>query len=90
MKRFLSLDWDAVAGITAAVAALVLHFLHIVKAGALLTMVLLLLGLRLVRDLRREAGASLQVGGLGLFFFTMWTRVRPTGSQQREARSERF
>ena len=36
------------------------------------------------------AGASLQVGGLGLFFFTMWTRVRPTWSQQREARGERF
>ena len=42
------------AGITAAVAALVLHFLHIVEAGALLTMVLLLLALLLVRDLRCE------------------------------------
>jgi hypothetical protein len=54
MKRFLSVDWDAVAGITAAVAALVLHFLHIVKAEALLTMMLLLLALLLLRDLRRE------------------------------------
>jgi heme/copper-type cytochrome/quinol oxidase subunit 1 len=35
-------------------------------------------------------GASLQVGGLGLYFYTMWTRIRPTGSQQREARGERF
>jgi len=54
MKRFLSLDWDAIAGITAAVAALVLHFLHIVQAEALLTMMLLLLALLLLRDLRRE------------------------------------
>jgi uncharacterized membrane protein YfcA len=54
MKRFLSVDWDAVAGISAAVAALVLHFLHIVQADALLAMMLLLLALLLLRDLRRE------------------------------------
>jgi hypothetical protein len=54
MKRFLSLDWDAVAGITAAVAALVLHFLHIVQAETLLAMMLLLLALLLLRDLRHE------------------------------------
>lgn len=54
MKRFLSLDWDVAAGITAAVAALVLHFLHIVGADALLSMMLLLLALLLLRDLRHE------------------------------------
>ena len=54
MKRFLNLDWDAVAGIVAAVAALILHFLHIVEADALLAMMLLLLALLLLRDLRRE------------------------------------
>ena len=54
MKRFFSLDWDAVAGITAAVAVLVLHFLHIVGAEALLSMMLLLLALLLLRDLRHE------------------------------------
>ena len=42
------------AGITAAVAALVLHFLHIGDAGALLIMALPLLALLLVRDLRCE------------------------------------
>ena len=28
IRRLLSLDWDAIAGIVAAVAALIMHFLH--------------------------------------------------------------
>ena len=32
----------------------------------------------------------LQVAGRGLFFYTMWSRIRPVGSQAREARGERF
>lgn len=32
----------------------------------------------------------LQAFGLGVFFFTMWTRIRPVGSQTREAKGERF
>lgn len=31
-----------------------------------------------------------QVGGIMLFFYTMWSRIRPVGSQVREARGERF
>lgn len=31
-----------------------------------------------------------QVVGIGVFFGTMWSRIRPTGSQVREARGERF
>jgi uncharacterized protein involved in response to NO len=31
-----------------------------------------------------------QVAGIALFFFTMWTRIRPVGSQTREAKGERF
>jgi heme/copper-type cytochrome/quinol oxidase subunit 1 len=31
-----------------------------------------------------------QVLGIGLFFFTMWSRIRPVGSQHREAKGERF
>jgi heme/copper-type cytochrome/quinol oxidase subunit 1 len=31
-----------------------------------------------------------QVAGIGLFFFTMWSRIRPVGSQHREAKGERF
>lgn len=31
-----------------------------------------------------------QVAGIALFFWTMWRRIRPVGSQQREAKGERF
>lgn len=31
-----------------------------------------------------------QIAGLAVFFFTMWTRIRPAGSQGREANGERF
>ena len=31
-----------------------------------------------------------QMAGIGLFFHTMWSRIRPAGSQAREARGERF
>ena len=34
--------------------------------------------------------AVLQVAGIGLFFHTMWTRIRPAGSRTREAQGERF
>jgi len=36
------------------------------------------------------AGGAGQVAGLGLYFWTMWTRIRPVGSHLREARGERF
>jgi heme/copper-type cytochrome/quinol oxidase subunit 1 len=35
------------------------------------------------------AGAG-QLAGFGLYFWTMWGRIRPVGSQLREARGERF
>jgi hypothetical protein len=31
-----------------------------------------------------------QIVGIGLYFWTMWSRIRPVGSQIREARGERF
>lgn len=31
-----------------------------------------------------------QIAGILLFFHTIWTRIRPVGSQAREARGERF
>jgi heme/copper-type cytochrome/quinol oxidase subunit 1 len=31
-----------------------------------------------------------QITGLAVYFFTMWTRIRPVGSHLREARGERF
>jgi uncharacterized protein involved in response to NO len=35
------------------------------------------------------AGAG-QLVGFGIYFFTMWTRIRPVGSHLREAKGERF
>ena len=32
----------------------------------------------------------LQATGIGVFFYTMWQRIRPAGSQTREAQGQRF
>jgi hypothetical protein len=50
-----AVDWDAVAGIAAAVIALVLHLLHVVSEDVLLSIILVILALVLIRDLRRES-----------------------------------
>jgi hypothetical protein len=47
-------DWDAVAGIVAAAAALTLHLLHVVQTDLLLTITLVLVALLLLRQLRHE------------------------------------
>jgi len=37
------------------------------------------------------AVASLaQIVAIGLFFYTMWSRIRPAGSRVREGKGERF
>jgi heme/copper-type cytochrome/quinol oxidase subunit 1 len=36
------------------------------------------------------AAGFLQGIAIGVFFFTMWSRIRPVGSQAREAKGERF
>jgi hypothetical protein len=36
------------------------------------------------------AGGALQVLGFAIYFWTMWSRIRPVGSQLRESRGERF
>ena len=47
-------DWDAIAGIVAAAAALILHLLHVVQPDILLTITLVLVALLLLRQLRHE------------------------------------
>lgn len=42
-----------------------------------------------LRGLVVACGAA-QVAGIGIFFQTMWSRIRPVGSRQREAKGERF
>ncbi len=36
------------------------------------------------------AAGFVQLIGIGVFFFAMWSRIRPVGSQARESRGERF
>ena len=36
------------------------------------------------------SGGVAQIVGIGVYFHTMWSRIRPVGSQAREARGERF
>ena len=47
-------EWDAIAGVVAAVVALVLHVLNVVNTEVILAVLLLLAALLLIRDLRRE------------------------------------
>ena len=54
MRRLLGLNWEAVAGVLAVLAALILHLLHIVEEGVLLSIALVLLALLLIRDFRSE------------------------------------
>jgi len=42
-----------------------------------------------LRAVTLAAGLA-QVVGLAVYFYTMWSRIRPLGSQAREARGERF
>ncbi len=57
---------------------------------------------RLVSEIRRDHSSSnllrwivvlssfAQIAGIGLFFYTMWSRIRPAGSQRREEKGKRF
>ncbi len=53
-RQLLKLEWDAVAGVVAAVVAIVLELLHVADPSVLVTIIVAMLGLVLVRDLRRE------------------------------------
>jgi len=35
-------------------------------------------------------GGLAQIAGIGVYFWTMWTRIRPAGSHLREAEGEKF
>ena len=58
MKKFLKYDWDAIAGIVAAFAAIVMHFLHLMETDLLLMLAVVLIALLFIRDLRREERAE--------------------------------
>lgn len=52
LKQFLNWEWDAIAGIAAAVIAIVLHVLHVVDEHIILPIVLGLLGLLFINFMR--------------------------------------
>lgn len=54
MKRLLGVDWDVIAGILAAIVALLLHLFHVVDVEILFAIALVILTLLLLRDLRAE------------------------------------
>lgn len=47
-------DWDAMAGVAAAVAALILHMFHVVEADILLSITVVLVAVLLLRQIRQE------------------------------------
>lgn len=52
LKQVLNWEWDAIAGIIAAVVAIVLHILHVVDEDVILPIVLALLGLLFINFMR--------------------------------------
>ena len=53
-KRLLNLEWDAIAGVIAAVTAIVMELLHLIQSEVLLTLTVALIALLFLRDMRRE------------------------------------
>jgi hypothetical protein len=58
-KKLLSYEWDAIAGLLAAVAAIILHLLHIVDEHVILPIVLSLQGLLFINFMRHTRNNEL-------------------------------
>lgn len=59
LKRFLSFEWDAIAGIVAAVVAIILHFFHVVDEHVVLPIVLALMALLFINFMRHTRNNEL-------------------------------
>lgn len=66
MKSVQRFEWEAIAGLIAAVAAIILHFLHVTDANILRVITLVLVALLFLRDLRAEERWSAIEGGTKL------------------------
>ena len=55
LRSLLRVDWDVIAGIAAAIIAMLLSFMGLVSEAVARGIILLLCALLLVRDLRRES-----------------------------------
>jgi hypothetical protein len=98
VKQLRSVDWEAIAGVTAATVALVLHLLHVVEESAVLAVILVILALLLLRDLRRESRdeeESAAVANMGEALSHLQSALTPpevvlVGPRQLRSESERF
>ncbi|HEY9051977.1 MAG TPA: hypothetical protein VIQ03_10565 [Gammaproteobacteria bacterium] len=59
LKKLLSYEWDAIAGILAAVAGIVLHLLHVVDEQVILPIVLALMALLFINFMRHTRNNEL-------------------------------
>lgn len=59
LKRFLSYEWDAIAGIATAVAASILHLLHMLDEGIMMPIVLVLMALLFINFMRHTRNNEL-------------------------------
>lgn len=59
LKNIFKLEWDAIAGIIAAIVAIVLHFLHVAHTDVLLPILLALIGLLFINFLRHSKNNEL-------------------------------
>jgi len=59
LKRFLSYEWDAIAGIATAVVATILHLLHLVDENVILPIVLALMALLFINFMRHTRNNEL-------------------------------
>lgn len=64
--KFLSYEWDAIAGIIAAVTAIILHLLHVVQAEVILPILLALLGLLFINFMRHARSNDVTAGQVEL------------------------
>lgn len=62
LKQFLNWEWDAIAGIIAAVVAIVLHILHVVDESVILPILLALLGLLFINFMRHTRNNEITAG----------------------------
>lgn len=59
IRKLLSFEWDAIAGIVAAVVAIVLHLLHVVDSQVILPIVLALMALLFINFMRHARSNEL-------------------------------
>ena len=65
LKHYLKQDWDAIAGILAAITALILELLHVITdVNTLLAIAIVLMALLLLRDFRRENQTETQTASI--------------------------